>query len=82
MKLLAKNPEERYQSAEGLLYDLEQVQKVTLTGLRTLSGFTLATKDFSGKLHIPEKLYGREQEIERVIQILRRRTKKNPALIG
>ena len=66
MKLLAKNPEDRYQSAEGVLYDLELIQQATQTGFQTLSGFTLGTRDFSDRLHIPEDLYGREQELQQL----------------
>lgn len=61
MKLLAKKPEERYQSAEGLKHDLEK----SLIKL-DYSSFKLGEKDFSGKLNIPEKLYGREKEIEQL----------------
>jgi predicted ATPase len=62
MKLLAKNAEERYQSAYGLKADLESVL-ANLTGLRDLSGFTPGQHDISERFQIPQKLYGREQEI-------------------
>ena len=63
MKLMAKNAEERYQSAQGLKYDLEQC----LVRLKTKgkpAEFTLASKDTSDRFLIPEKLYGRESEIQ------------------
>ena len=82
MKLLAKNAEDRYQSAEGLLYDLEHLQKsINLTGLQDLSSFTLATRDFSGKLQIPEKLYGREGEIRQLEQAYQRVRHGNKELL-
>lgn len=59
MKLLSKNVEDRYQSANGLLYDLEKLKS---DGIHTLS-FRLGERDFSGKLQISQKLYGREMEI-------------------
>jgi len=62
LKLLAKNPEERYQSAEGLKYDLEKSRDTGLPDLR------LGEKDFSGKLHIPGKLYGREKEMNKLFR--------------
>lgn len=65
LKLLAKNPEERYQSVAGLKYDLEKAVK------RNWSDFKLGERDFSGKLQIPEKLYGREQEIEQLLKAYR-----------
>ncbi|MGB3422444.1 MAG: serine/threonine-protein kinase PknK [Dolichospermum sp.] len=65
-KLLAKTPEERYQSAWGIKADLE----TCLNQLKTLgqiSQFPLGSQDIAQKFHISQKLYGREQE---VIQLL------------
>ncbi|MEK8021862.1 MAG: AAA family ATPase, partial [Candidatus Parabeggiatoa sp.] len=62
MKLLAKNAEDRYQSAFGVKADLERC----LENLADLS-FELAQNDFSGKFEIPQKLYGRELEIETLL---------------
>ena len=62
MKLLAKNPEERYQSAAGLKFDLEtSFNQLLATG--TIAPFVIATRDKSSQLQIPQKLYGREQEV-------------------
>ncbi len=61
LKLLRKNAEDRYQSATGLRIDLEECLRQWEGEQRILS-FPLATRDFSGKLQIPQKLYGREQE--------------------
>jgi len=69
LKLLSKNAENRYQSAFGLKYDLE---KINLTGFENLSGledFKIGEKDFSGKLRISEKLYGREKEKQKIQEI-------------
>jgi predicted ATPase/signal transduction histidine kinase/tRNA A-37 threonylcarbamoyl transferase component Bud32 len=73
MKLIAKNVEDRYQSAFGVQSDLQKVQE-NLTGLQYLSGlqFELAQNDFSGKLQIPQKLYGRENEINTLLQAFER----------
>lgn len=51
MKLLSKSPESRYQSASGLVYDLESNQPV------------LGGRDVSSVLAAPAKLYGRSAEI-------------------
>jgi predicted ATPase/signal transduction histidine kinase len=69
MKLMAKNVEDRYQSAFGVKADLEKCQE-NLPGLKNLAGlsFQLAQNDFSGKLQIPQKLYGRENEIKALLQ--------------
>jgi predicted ATPase/signal transduction histidine kinase/tRNA A-37 threonylcarbamoyl transferase component Bud32 len=63
MKLMAKTAEERYQNAAGIKVDLESC----LTQLQTLgeiSEFPLASNDISDKFQIPQKLYGREAEVE------------------
>lgn len=65
MKLLEKNAEDRYQSATGLLHDLEEVQRRRAAGSSEL--FELGVGDVSGRLQIPEKLYGREQETEALL---------------
>ncbi len=66
MKLMAKNAEDRYQSALGLKYDLEQIL-ANLTGLTDLSGFKLAQHDFSTHFHLPQKLYGREADLQQLL---------------
>ncbi|MEG4279966.1 AAA family ATPase [Microcoleus sp. MON1_C1] len=63
MKLLAKTAEDRYQSAWGIQADLE----LCLTQLQTqgkIEDFTIGQHDISDKFQIPQKLYGRETEIE------------------
>jgi PAS domain S-box-containing protein len=71
MKLLAKNAEDRYQSAFGLKYDLEQcliyLQDQTSADDLSALTFELARQDFSGRFQIPQKLYGRENEIETLL---------------
>ena len=62
IKLMAKNPDDRYQTARGIRYDLEICQQMLLTH-NEISNFKLAKKDISDRFLIPEKLYGREQEI-------------------
>ena len=61
-KLLAKNAEDRYQSALGLSRDLEVCRKQWQNkGL--VENFTPGQWDVSERFHIPQKLYGREQEV-------------------
>ncbi len=62
MRLLAKAPEERYQSACGLLADLEQVLALVRTG-QPPSDFPLGKKDAAVGLELPPRLYGRDAEI-------------------
>lgn len=62
MKLLAKNAEDRYQSAAGLKFDLETcLQQFQTTG--TIAPFPLGTRDRGNQLLIPQQLYGREPEV-------------------
>jgi predicted ATPase/signal transduction histidine kinase len=61
-KLMAKNAEARYQSALGLKYDLETcLYQWQETG--TLTNFDLGQRDLCDRFIIPEKLYGRENEV-------------------
>jgi serine/threonine protein kinase len=63
MKLLAKNAENRYQTAAGVEHDLRRCLAEWQTG-GYITGFSLGEHDKSGRLLVPEKLYGRSQEIE------------------
>ncbi|MEM8810399.1 MAG: protein kinase, partial [Cyanobacteria bacterium P01_G01_bin.38] len=62
LKLMAKTAEERYQSAFGLLYDLEHCQKTWQTQ-GDIPAFVLGGRDICDRFTIPEKLYGRETEV-------------------
>src|SRR5271154_6103214 len=62
-KLLAKNAEERYQTASGLEADLRRCLAKWQSHGR-IDPFPLGAHDASDRLLIPEKLYGREREIE------------------
>jgi PAS domain S-box-containing protein len=71
MKLLAKNPEARYQTASGLESDLRRcLTQWQLHG--RIEAFPLGAHDVSDRLLIPEKLYGREAEIEVLLAVLDR----------
>ena len=66
MKLLSKMAEERYQTAAGLESDLRRC----LTELETqhrIDEFPLGKHDMPDRLLIPEKLYGRESEIDALL---------------
>src|SRR5258707_5584313 len=66
MKLLAKNAEERYQSASGLEADLRWCLAEWQSHGR-IDPFPLGAHDSSDRLLIPEKLYGREHEIDALL---------------
>lgn len=67
MKLLAKDPDQRYQSAAGLAHDLAEQAEAIATG--TLDDdFVLAARDVPDRLRLPERLYGREAELATLIE--------------
>ncbi|WP_066423620.1 ATP-binding sensor histidine kinase [Anabaena sp. 4-3] len=72
-KLMAKNAEDRYQSAYGIKHDLEICQQQWLT-TGDIAPFDLATKDISDRFLIPEKLYGREKEVATLLAAFERVT--------
>ncbi|HIK07074.1 MAG TPA: AAA family ATPase [Trichormus sp. M33_DOE_039] len=70
-KLMAKNAEERYQSAWGLKYDLETcLHNLTKTG--EIPAFEIGKRDIINRFIIPEKLYGREREVQILLDAFER----------
>ncbi|OMH37943.1 serine/threonine protein kinase [Motiliproteus sp. MSK22-1] len=63
LKLLAKSPEARYQSAEGLMHDLVRCADILAAG-QVLEPFDLGEKDVVQKFLVPQALYGREPELQ------------------
>jgi PAS domain S-box-containing protein len=62
LKLMAKNAEERYQSAWGIKADLEQcLHQLETAG--QIDAIQLGLQDVSDRFYIPQKLYGRESEV-------------------
>src|SRR5882724_4123406 len=66
LKLLAKNAEGRYQTAAGVESDLRHCL-YEWEALGRIDSFLLGARDTSGRLLIPEKLYGREPEIHDLV---------------
>jgi ATP-dependent Clp protease ATP-binding subunit ClpC len=66
-------------AGKGRAIDREQAKKETQTPLIDQLGIDLTAQATEGKL---DPVIGRETEIQRVVQVLSRRTKNNPALIG
>jgi predicted ATPase len=65
-KLMAKNAEDRYQSALGIQHDLANCLHQWLS-INTINGFELAQQDFSDRFMLPEKLYGRTAEVRTLL---------------
>ena len=79
-KLMAKNVEDRYQSAEGLLADLQQCWK-QLQATGSILNFTPGQLEVISQLLIPQKLYGRESQVQLLLNAFERMTKGNSELI-
>ncbi|MEG4499726.1 AAA family ATPase [Microcoleus sp. F10-C6] len=70
-KLMAKNAENRYQTAFGLQHDLEMCL-VQLQETHSIEEFDLGKRDFTDRFLIPEKLYGRETEVDYLLAAFER----------
>ncbi|KDQ54896.1 hypothetical protein JAAARDRAFT_196280 [Jaapia argillacea MUCL 33604] len=81
-KLLAKSPDQRYQSAYGLKSDLLECQRRLLVAVSTASEqsleliplFEIATQDRFIEFTIPGTLFGREKELETIRNVIRHTT--------
>ena len=66
MKLIAKTAEERYQTAAGVEHDLRRC-RAQWEAERSIDPFRLGERDLPDRLMTPEKLYGREQQVETLL---------------
>ncbi len=71
MRLMAKNAEDRYQSALGLKHDLEKCLN-QWKETETIPEFELGERDLSDRFLIPDKLYGREKEVTQLLTAFER----------
>lgn len=71
IKMMAKNAEDRYQSALGIKHDLEEcLSQLEQTG--HIEYFKIGQQDISDRFLIPEKLYGREAEVTQLLNAFER----------
>src|SRR6516162_1313200 len=66
LKLLAKTAEDRYQTATGLMADLGKCLD-EWESYKRIRSFSLGAHDISDRIHMPEKLYGRDREIKTLL---------------
>ncbi|AFY33684.1 ATP-binding sensor histidine kinase [Calothrix sp. PCC 7507] len=79
-KLMAKNAEDRYQSALGIKHDLMIcLHQLQATG--NIISFKLGERDISDRFLIPEKLYGREQEVKELLAAFERVSSGNSEMV-
>ncbi|MEQ9364764.1 MAG: AAA family ATPase, partial [Leptospirales bacterium] len=71
MKLLAKDAEDRYQSAAGLLKDFEECRRQWRAS-ETILNFAPGSRDVSDIFAVSSKIYGRQNEKHQMAQAFRR----------
>ncbi len=70
-KLLAKGPDDRYQSSYGLVRDLTHCSQ-QWQRFRRIAAFPLAQADIPERFCIAQKLYGRERECRQILSAFER----------
>ncbi len=74
LKMMEKNAEDRYQSMHGLQYDLQEcLAQYKNSG--KIENFHLGRKDYSDKFQIPQKLYGRQVQLQIMLTAFERASK-------
>ncbi|KAI9130702.1 AAA family ATPase [Acaryochloris sp. CCMEE 5410] len=80
LKLMAKNAEDRYQSALGLKHDLQRCLELR-HDQDSDETFELGVRDVCDRFLIPEKLYGREPEVQTLLNAFERVAQGNSELV-
>ncbi len=81
MRLLAKNAEERYQTAAGLEADLDRCLTRWLAAAR-VDPFPLALDDTPDRLVLPQWLYGRDRDVAEALDAFERVSRRaTPELV-
>ncbi len=79
-KLMAKNADDRYQSAAGLLVDLEQCCRVDPnTGM--IPEFRVGARDRAGQFRLPATLYGRTMPLATLLAAVERANQGSSELV-
>ncbi len=71
LKLLAKAPEDRYQSADAVVADLVEARRRWSVATQ-IDAFPLAQGDIHTELRIPEKIYGRDEQARQLLDVFGR----------
>lgn len=80
LKLMEKMPEDRYKSAAGIEFDLQEcINQLEERGF--IEEFELGKNDILDKFEIPKKIYGRDNEIKKLLNAFQRASKGNVELI-
>jgi len=80
LKLMEKMPEDRYISASGIEFDLQEcINQLEEKGI--IEEFELGKNDILDKFEIPKKIYGRDKEIKKLFSTFEKAAKGNVELI-
>ena len=81
LRLLAKDPKSRYQTAAGLAHDLHRcLDSWVKSG--AVDSFALGERDVSDQIGVPDRIIGREPEVAALVRSLARVTeKRKPGLV-
>ncbi|KAI3341259.1 putative histidine kinase HHK1p, partial [Ustulina deusta] len=72
-KCTSKHIPDRYNSASGLRYDLQSIQKLLEVGdQEALKNWTVASKDVSSYFMLPTAMVGREKERAEIVNVIER----------
>ena len=70
-RLLEKSPERRYQTADGVAFDLERAAR-SFAEAGTVEPFALGSHDWDDRIRAPSRLFGRERELATLAEALDR----------
>jgi diguanylate cyclase (GGDEF)-like protein len=79
MRLLQKEPDQRYQSADGLIHDLLRVRQALEDG--TAPAFALGESDFRQQISSPARPIGRDDELARLQKAVQQATQGQRAVL-
>lgn len=80
LKLLEKEPELRYQSARGLAWDLERLRERWEAG-GPIEPMPLGQRDVGAALCMPQRVYGRDAEVQSLLASLDRAREGRPEMV-
>ena len=80
LKLLLKNAEDRYQSAAGVQADLATCLQ-RLKPDNTIEEFPLGAADYTSRFKFPQKLYGRDSELQELVSAFKSACRETSAII-
>jgi len=81
LKLLAKQPDDRYQSLRGLLADLEECSS-QWRRYGWIEAFPLGSADRGDRLVIPQRLFGRTADRRRLLDLVEEALAGGVAMVG